>query len=98
MGKSNKRRRKKKAAPRKPFCWYCERLFDDERVLVEHQKAKHFKCHVCGKKMSTVGGLVTHLQNVHHERIKEFATHTTHTSAQKHKEEDFCGAQSTERN
>ena len=62
---------KKKKGPRvqKPFCWYCERLFDDDRVLVAHQKAKHFKCRVCGKKMNTAGGLVTHIRNVHKERI-----------------------------
>jgi len=23
---------------------YCNREFDDEKILVQHQKAKHFKC------------------------------------------------------
>ena len=66
--------KKKKKGGRilKPFCWYCERLFDNERVLVEHQKAKHFKCRVCGKRMITASGLVTHLRNVHKERLTAF--------------------------
>ncbi|KAI0306268.1 hypothetical protein B0F90DRAFT_1808024 [Multifurca ochricompacta] len=28
----------------RPWCWYCEREFEDEKVLMQHQKAKHFKC------------------------------------------------------
>jgi len=65
MGK----KKKKGGRVQKPFCWYCERLFDNERVLVDHQKAKHFKCRVCGKKMMTAGGLATHVRNVHKERL-----------------------------
>ncbi|KAJ7745727.1 putative zinc finger protein [Mycena metata] len=39
----------------RPWCWYCEREFEDEKVLMQHQKAKHFKC----------GGLAVHIQQVH---------------------------------
>eukprot|EP00771_Trimastix_marina_P003936 gnl/Trimastix_PCT/652.p1 GENE.gnl/Trimastix_PCT/652~~gnl/Trimastix_PCT/652.p1 ORF type:complete len:262 (+),score=62.16 gnl/Trimastix_PCT/652:32-817(+) len=60
------RRRRK---PLKPFCWYCDRTFDDEKVLIQHQKAKHFKCQWCNKKMSTAAGLVIHALQVHKENI-----------------------------
>ncbi len=36
--------RKKKKNPEsqlKPWCWYCDREFQDERTLVEHQKCEH---------------------------------------------------------
>lgn len=48
---------------------YCERDFEDDKVLVQHQKAKHFKCHVCHKKMYTAPGLVLHAMQVHKENI-----------------------------
>jgi hypothetical protein len=51
------------------WCFYCDRQFDDEKVLIQHQKAKHFKCNTCGKKLSTAGGLLVHVQQVHKENI-----------------------------
>src|SRR5512145_2058736 len=42
------------------FCYYCARVFDDEKVLIQHQKARHFKCHICHKKLSTSSGMVIH--------------------------------------
>jgi len=60
---------RKKKKQMKPFCWYCERTFDDEKVLIQHQKAKHLKCLVCKKKMGTASGLVIHCQQVHKEAI-----------------------------
>ena len=46
-----------------------ERDFAHEKILIQHQKAKHFKCHVCSKKLSTAGGLVVHVTQVHKESI-----------------------------
>ncbi|CAL9059241.1 unnamed protein product [Musa banksii] len=43
--------------------------FDDEKILVQHQKAKHFKCHVCHKKLSTAGGMAIHVLQVHKETV-----------------------------
>lgn len=51
------------------FCFYCDREFDDERILIQHQKLKHFKCDFCNKKLATVGGLVIHCTQVHKEPI-----------------------------
>ena len=49
----------------RPWCYYCERDFDDDRVLTQHQKAKHFKCDHCNRRLNTAGGLSVHLQQVH---------------------------------
>ena len=69
MGK----KRTAKAVEEKPeiWCFYCDREFDDEKVLILHQKAKHFKCEHCSKKLSTAGGLVVHIVQVHKETISE---------------------------
>jgi len=53
----------------RPWCYYCERDFDDTAILISHQKAKHFKCPNCPKRLSTAGGLMVHVQNVHKEQI-----------------------------
>lgn len=60
-------RKKKKTS--KPWCWYCNREFDDEKILLQHQKAKHFKCHICHKKLFTGPGLQIHCMQVHKENI-----------------------------
>ncbi|XP_064987602.1 protein SUPPRESSOR OF FRI 4-like isoform X1 [Musa acuminata AAA Group] len=60
---------KKKKRPSKVWCYYCDRVFDDEKILVQHQKAKHFKCHVCHKKLSTAGGMAIHVLQVHKETV-----------------------------
>ncbi|XP_066258492.1 BUB3-interacting and GLEBS motif-containing protein ZNF207 isoform X1 [Euwallacea similis] len=60
-------RKKKKQS--KPWCWYCNREFEDEKILIQHQKAKHFKCHICHKKLYTGPGLSIHCMQVHKETI-----------------------------
>ncbi|XP_038980452.1 protein SUPPRESSOR OF FRI 4-like isoform X1 [Phoenix dactylifera] len=60
---------KKKKRTSKVWCYYCDREFDDEKILVQHQKAKHFKCHVCHKKLSTAGGMSIHVLQVHKETV-----------------------------
>ncbi|XP_030943569.1 protein SUPPRESSOR OF FRI 4 isoform X1 [Quercus lobata] len=61
--------KKKKRASSKVWCYYCDREFEDEKILVQHQKAKHFKCHVCHKKLSTAGGMAIHVLQVHKESV-----------------------------
>nr|XP_053645513.1 uncharacterized protein LOC128697698 [Cherax quadricarinatus] len=48
---------------------YCTRDFDDERVLILHQRARHFKCGNCQKKLYTGPGLAFHCLQVHKEII-----------------------------
>ncbi|EZG69560.1 zinc finger protein, partial [Gregarina niphandrodes] len=64
-------RRKKKTLELKPFCYYCDRSFEDEKVLLLHQKARHFKCRRCNRKLDTATGLVVHLLSVHKETINK---------------------------
>lgn len=33
-------RKKKKYEEEKPWCFYCDREFDDEKILIQHQRAK----------------------------------------------------------
>jgi DNA-directed RNA polymerase subunit RPC12/RpoP len=40
----------------RPWCYYCERDFDDLKILISHQKAKHYKCDRCGRRLNTAGG------------------------------------------
>ncbi|KAI9486328.1 MAG: hypothetical protein EXX96DRAFT_614163 [Benjaminiella poitrasii] len=57
--------KKRKSKVIRPWCWYCEKDFEDDKVLVTHQRAKHFKCEVCNKKLTTAGGMVVHSFQVH---------------------------------
>jgi hypothetical protein len=34
-----------------------ERDFEDLKLLISHQKAKHFKCDRCGRRLNTAGGM-----------------------------------------
>ena len=45
--------------------------FDDEVTLIQHQKAKHFQCAFCYKKMTTVGALAIHALQVHKEALRK---------------------------
>ncbi|CAH0381171.1 unnamed protein product, partial [Bemisia tabaci] len=69
-------RKKKKQA--KPWCWYCNREFEDEKILIQHQKAKHFKCHICHKKLYTGPGLSIHCMQVHKETIDKVPNSLSH--------------------
>ncbi|KAK5708767.1 hypothetical protein LTR17_020367 [Elasticomyces elasticus] len=62
----------------RPWCYYCERDFDDLKILISHQKAKHFKCEKCGRRLNTIGGLSVHMTQVHKESLTgvENAMHT----------------------
>jgi hypothetical protein len=72
MGRK-KRNRAEEDKETKPYCTYCDKLFQDDKVLETHQKAKHFKCTACDKKLSTAGGLVVHMYNQHKQTITTIA-------------------------
>lgn len=69
----------------KPFCFFCEREFEDERVLIQHQCTKHFRCTECvsnpgvtfshGKRSAmgqcdSLHGLMCHMVKVHNKELK----------------------------
>lgn len=60
---------RKKKKPVKPWCWYCNREFDDEKILIQHQRAKHYKCPFCHKKLYSGPGLTVHCVQVHKEQL-----------------------------
>ncbi|KAJ2820318.1 hypothetical protein IWW50_005099, partial [Coemansia erecta] len=63
-------RKRGKKIELRPWCWYCEREFEDEKVLIQHQKARHFKCHICSKRLNTANGMVIHVAQVHKENVR----------------------------
>ncbi|TKA67532.1 hypothetical protein B0A55_08461 [Friedmanniomyces simplex] len=54
---------------KRPWCYYCERDFDDIKILISHQRAKHFKCERCNRRLNTIGGLHVHMSQVHKETL-----------------------------
>lgn len=62
-------RKKKFIVELKPFCFYCDKEFNNEVILHQHQKAKHFSCKECKKRFSTAPALETHMLQVHRHKI-----------------------------
>ena len=54
----------------KPFCYYCDKEFNNELILHQHQKARHFNCAKCRKRFSTAPALDTHEIQVHRSSLK----------------------------
>ena len=54
-------RKKRDLSYLKPFCYYCDKVFNNEIILHQHQKAKHFTCTYCKKKFSTATSLHGHI-------------------------------------
>mmetsp|Transcript_36412 Transcript_36412/g.93048 ORF Transcript_36412/g.93048 Transcript_36412/m.93048 type:complete len:317 (+) Transcript_36412:236-1186(+) len=67
MGRNKKKKREFEEI--RIYCFYCDRQFKDEEILIDHQRAKHFKCEVCNKKLSTAKGLATHCYQVHRVEV-----------------------------
>lgn len=53
----------------KVWCYYCDGEFADEKILVEHQKDNHFKCHVCHDQLPTAGAMAAHVHQLHKETV-----------------------------
>lgn len=53
------------------WCWYCDREFSDEKILIQHQRAKHFKCPHCSKRMVNAPGMAIHCSQMHKEELRE---------------------------
>ncbi|KAF2168619.1 hypothetical protein M409DRAFT_53265 [Zasmidium cellare ATCC 36951] len=73
MGKKRKQGESLEDVLARPWCYYCERDFDNTKVLVDHQKVKHFQCHFgnCHRRLNTVGGLRVHMAQVHKADLHE---------------------------
>lgn len=66
-----KKRRKQQLLNKlnRPWCFYCDRDFDDEKVLIQHQRAKHFKCSRCSRRLGSAPGMGIHMLQVHKENL-----------------------------
>ena len=53
----------------KPFCYYCEKEFENANILLQHQKNRHFACKLCTRKFSTASSLQTHMNQVHGQSL-----------------------------
>jgi hypothetical protein len=62
-------RKKRLAVVLKPFCYYCDKEFNNEIILHQHQKARHFNCKICRKRFSTAPALDTHVLQTHKEKL-----------------------------
>lgn len=71
MGKKKRKFPQVEELMSRPWCYYCERDFDDLKILISHQKAKHFKCERCGRRLNTAGGLNVHMNQVHKEQLNQ---------------------------
>ena len=49
------RKSKPKAVVAKPWCFYCDRTFDNDTVLIQHQKQRHWKCRSLPSKYMRLG-------------------------------------------
>mmetsp|Transcript_23985 Transcript_23985/g.44505 ORF Transcript_23985/g.44505 Transcript_23985/m.44505 type:complete len:358 (+) Transcript_23985:20-1093(+) len=58
-------RKKKRAETVTPWCFYCDKEFHDESQLLQHQKARHFRCSHCRKKFINAPGMAVHMQDMH---------------------------------
>ena len=53
----------------KPFCYYCDKEFKNEAILLKHLKNRHFGCRDCRKKFSTAQSLQNHLLTRHRKTL-----------------------------
>mmetsp|Transcript_2052 Transcript_2052/g.3630 ORF Transcript_2052/g.3630 Transcript_2052/m.3630 type:complete len:104 (+) Transcript_2052:21-332(+) len=61
--------RTKKKTLLKPFCFYCDKEFLSQAILLKHQKNRHFGCKDCKKKFSSANGLSTHALQRHRTTV-----------------------------
>jgi len=76
MGRSKKKTAEESGSGPKPFCYFCDRDFENEDMLVRHQLGKHFSCPECAVgsnrgRCEGIHGLVGHMMKVHRRECKE---------------------------
>ena len=55
----------------KPFCYYCDKEFDNANILLQHQKNRHFACKNCSRKFSTAASMSSHVLTVHNLAVSK---------------------------
>lgn len=54
----------------KPFCYYCDKEFNNDNILHYHQRARHFSCYKCKDRFSSALAVKTHILQIHKEDLK----------------------------
>ena len=54
----------------KPFCYYCDKEFNNDNILNYHQRARHFSCYKCKDRFSSALAVKTHILQIHKEDLK----------------------------
>ena len=62
-------RKKREVLVMRPFCYYCEKEFEEETILLSHQKIRHFGCTLCKRTFSTANSMAAHMLQVHKETL-----------------------------
>lgn len=55
----------------KAWCYFCDKVFDSEVYLIDHQKKTHFRCPICRRQKINCKALVEHMSKVHQEILSE---------------------------
>jgi hypothetical protein len=64
-------RKKKGVEVLSPFCYYCDKQFENANILLQHQKNRHFACRQCNRKFSTAASLATHMSQLHNSTLQK---------------------------
>ena len=64
------RKKRNLAQLTKPWCFYCDKEFPHEPILVKHQQEVHYRCVECRKKVGGSLGMIKHWKEVHKSEIK----------------------------
>lgn len=73
MGRSKKSGQAVEASSKKYFCYWCDKDFEQEEILIQHQIAKHFKCPHCQKGSGghciSLEFLIVHFRKIHRAEL-----------------------------
>ncbi|OHT16791.1 Zinc finger, C2H2 type family protein [Tritrichomonas foetus] len=55
----------------KVWCYFCDKVFDDEVHLINHQRMFHFRCPICRRQKMNCKLLVEHMSGVHKQILEK---------------------------
>lgn len=55
----------------KAWCYFCDKVFDNEVHLINHQKMLHFRCPICRRQKLSSKSLSEHMSSVHKQILEK---------------------------
>ena len=55
----------------KAWCYFCDKVFDNEVHLINHQKMLHFRCPICRRQKLSSKSLSEHMSTVHKQILEK---------------------------